>query len=112
MHSHMDPAHEPPGDNDRHAGHDGHAPHEMHGGHEATGGPEKRGASAPYEVMGHGGHHGGGSMADMARDMRNRFLVAAVLSVPIVLWSPIGREVFGFTVAAPFGLRDDMFSLI
>ena len=51
-------------------------------------------------------------MADMARDMRNRFLVAAVLSVVILLWSPIGREVLGFTVPAPFGLRDDVFSLI
>ena len=51
-------------------------------------------------------------MADMARDMRNRFLVAAVVSVVVLLWSPIGREVLGFTVAAPFGLRDDVFSLI
>ena len=48
--------------------------------------------------MGHGGH-AGMSMDDMVRDMRNRFLVAAVLSVPILLWSPIGREVLGFTVA-------------
>src|SRR3954470_4336838 len=63
-------------------------------------------------MMGHGGHHGGGSMADMVRDMRNRFLVALLLSVPILLWSPIGREVLGFTAAAPFGLRDDVFSLI
>jgi Cu2+-exporting ATPase len=62
--------------------------------------------------MGHGGHHVGMSMDDMARDMRNRFLVAAVLSVPILLWSPIGREVLGFDVAAPFGLRDDVFSLL
>ena len=62
--------------------------------------------------MGHGGGHGGGSMEDMTRDMRNRFLVAAVLSVVILLWSPIGREVLGFTVSAPFGLRDDVFSLI
>src|SRR5918995_1339479 len=43
---------------------------------------------------------------------RNRFLVAAVLSVPILLWSPIGREVLGFTAAAPFGLREDVFSLL
>jgi Cu2+-exporting ATPase len=66
-------------------------------------------------MMGHGGHghHGGGmSMDAMVRDMRNRFLVAAVLSVPILLWSPIGREVLGFTLPAPFGLRDDVFSLI
>jgi P-type Cu2+ transporter len=52
------------------------------------------------------------SMDDMVRDMRNRFLVAALLSIPILLWSPIGREVIGFTVPAPFGLRDDVFSLI
>lgn len=64
------------------------------------------------DVMGHGGHHAGISMADMVRDMRNRFLVAAILSVPITLWSPIGREVLGFTVPAPFGLRDDVFALI
>src|SRR6478752_4504374 len=72
---------------------------------------------APQHGMGddrhdHAGHGGGMSMAGMVRDMRNRFLVAAALSVPILLWSPIGREVFGFTVPAPFGLRDDVFSLI
>jgi Cu2+-exporting ATPase len=64
------------------------------------------------DAMGHGGGHAGMSMAGMALDMRNRFLVAAVLSIPILLWSPIGREVVGFTVPAPFGLRDDVFSLI
>ena len=52
------------------------------------------------------------SMAEMVRDMRNRFILAAVLSVPILLWSPIGREVIGFEAAAPFGLRDDVFSLL
>ena len=62
--------------------------------------------------MGHGGQHGGMSMDSMVRDMRNRFVVAAVLSVPVLLWSPVGREVFGFTVPAPFGLRDDVFSLL
>jgi len=64
------------------------------------------------DAMGHGGHHAGMSMDAMVRDMRNRFFVAAVLSVPVLLWSPIGREVFGFTVPAPFGLRDDVFSLL
>ena len=53
----------------------------------------------PQEAMGHGGHHAGMSMDDMVRDMRNRFLVAALLSIPILLWSPIGREVIGFEVA-------------
>ncbi len=56
--------------------------------------------------------HGSMSMAGMARDMRNRFLVAVLFSIPILLWSPIGRDVFGFDVAAPFGLRDDQWSLL
>jgi Cu2+-exporting ATPase len=68
----------------------------------------------PQEPMDHGGHdmHAGHDMARMARDMRNRFLVAVALSVPILLWSPIGREVLGFTAPAPFGVRDDVFSLL
>jgi P-type Cu2+ transporter len=73
---------------------------------------------APATAMGHGGHAGhdghgeGHGMSAMVVDMRNRFLVAAVLSAPILLWSPIGRQVLGFTVRAPFGLRDDVFSLL
>ena len=62
--------------------------------------------------MGHGGGHAGMSMDAMVRDMRNRFLVALVLSIPIMLWSPMGRDMFGFTVPAPFGLRDDVFTLL
>ncbi|MGY1806634.1 heavy metal translocating P-type ATPase [Blastococcus sp. SYSU D00669] len=74
---------------------------------------EPHASRAPeHEAMGHGGHHGSMSMDDMVRDMRNRFLVAAVLSIPILLWSPIGREVLGWEVPAPFGLRDDVFSLL
>jgi Cu2+-exporting ATPase len=52
------------------------------------------------------------SMASMARDMRDRFLVALVLSVPILLWSSIGRNVLHFGVQAPLGLRDDVFQLV
>ncbi|PZQ91469.1 MAG: ATPase P [Leifsonia xyli] len=89
-----------------------------HAGHPATpaAGRHDHGAGttahSAQEMMGHGGHHGGMSMAAMIRDMRNRFLVALVLSIPITLWSPIGREVIGFEVPAPFGLRDDVFMLI
>ncbi len=69
------------------------------------------GAKSAEDVMGHPGH-AGMSMDDMVRDMRNRFLVAAIFSIPILLWSPIGRDVLGFDVAAPFGLRDDVWSLL
>jgi len=66
---------------------------------------------SPHEVMGHGGH-GGMSMAGMVRDMRNRFLVAALFAVPILVWSPIGHDVFGLDVAVPFGLREDVWALL
>ena len=64
-----------------------------------------------HEMMGHGGH-AGMSMDAMIRDMRKRFLVAAILSVPILLWSPIGREVLKFSLYSPFGLRDDIWLLL
>lgn len=66
---------------------------------------------SPHEMMGHGGH-AASSMAEMVTDMRRRFLVAALFSIPILLWSPIGRDVFGFDTPAPFGLRDDVFMLL
>ena len=68
-------------------------------------------SASPHDAMGHGGH-AGMSMAEMVADMRRRFLVAALFSVPILLWSPIGREVLGFRAAAPFGLRDDVVQLV
>ena len=43
----------------------------------------------------------GMSMDDMVRDMRNRFLVALVLTAGITLWSPMGRDMFGFTAPTP-----------
>ncbi|MFD5425329.1 heavy metal translocating P-type ATPase [Streptomyces sp. NPDC127084] len=66
---------------------------------------------SPDEMMGHGGH-AGTSMEAMVADMRNRFLVAALFSVPIVIWSPIGEEVFGLEAPVPFGLRQDVWALL
>ena len=61
--------------------------------------------------MGHGGasrrHVDGRHGAGHAQPIP---FAAALLSIPILLWSPIGREVIGFNVPAPFGLRDDVFS--
>ncbi len=103
-HGHVQPGHEA----GQHASHGSGEATEMaeHTGHDA-GAP----AMSPHDAMGHGGH-GSMSMADMVADMRRRFLVAAVLSVPILLYSPIGRDVIGYDAAAPFGLRDDAFSLL
>ena len=61
----------------------------------------------------HAAHdHAAMDMATMVRDMRNRFLVALMFSIPIVLWSPIGRDVRHFNASAPFGMRDDVWSLL
>ena len=85
--------------------------HEHHdpAGHTAAE-PAAAGHSA-HEMMGHGGH-GNMSMATMVADMRRRFMIAALFSVPVLLWSPIGRDVLAFRVKAPFGMRDDVFQLI
>ena len=73
--------------------------------------PGLPGAAVREEAEGDGGH-AEMSMAAMVADMRNRFVVAALFSIPIVLWSPIGRDIFGFEAAVPFGLREDVFTLI
>ena len=57
------------------------------------------GESVPGEEHGHGGH-GGMSMEAMARDMRNRFLVALAFTLPILLWSSVGTNLLGAAVAA------------
>ena len=90
---------------------EGHAGTAMPMEHEGHAMPAEEGERLPHEVMGHGGH-AGMSMEAMVRDMRNRFVVAAVLSIPILLWSRIGRDVLNFSVAAPFGLSDNWFQLL
>ena len=100
----LEPGHDHHGDGDGHAelvGPEGHT------GHAVPASP----VSSPHDAMGHGGH-GSMAMADMVRDMRNRFLVALVLAVPISLYSPMGRDMLGFHAGAPFGMRDDIFTLI
>ncbi|MFP5364942.1 MAG: heavy metal translocating P-type ATPase [Thermoleophilia bacterium] len=62
---------------------------------------------------GHGeGGHAGMSMVAMARDMRNRFLVALIFTVPTVLWSTVGTELLGSEIATPLGLDRDVWLLV
>jgi len=60
---------------------------------------------------GHGGH-AGMSMDAMARDMRNRFLVAVAFAIPIAVWSPLGERLFGSTPPTPFGMGNDLWQLL
>src|SRR5215207_6660982 len=60
---------------------------------------------------GHGGH-AGMSMEAMERDMRNRFLVALVFTIPIVLWSMVGTKLLGTELATPFGIDHDIWQFL
>jgi Cu2+-exporting ATPase len=88
-----------------------HAGHVMPAEHAAQAGHEAAPAMTSHDMMGHGGH-ADMSMDQMVRDMRNRFVVAVIFSIPILLWSAIGRDVLGFSAAAPFGLRDDVWQFL
>jgi Cu2+-exporting ATPase len=85
-------------------------------GHPAVGEADRMPAGpAPAVHAGHemrAGHdehvrHGASIVADMFR----RFVISAVLTVPIVLFSPIGQSL-GFTADAPFGLSMPWLGLI
>ncbi|HEU4689377.1 MAG TPA: heavy metal translocating P-type ATPase [Vicinamibacterales bacterium] len=70
-------------------------------------------AAAARADEAHGGGHGGHagmSMAKMVREMRDRFLVAVALAIPIAVWSPLGDTLFGSTPPTPFGIGDERWS--
>ncbi len=73
------------------------APGTSHGSHAAQ-------PDAMAHEMGHGA---GMDMQAMARDMRNRFLIALVFSLPIFAYSPMGMDLIRLT--PPFGMRLDVF---
>lgn len=80
--------------------HKGLAGHRIHASHGAK-------APAPHQEMAHEmGHGAGHDMAAMVKDMRNRFWVALLFTIPIFIYSPMGGM---FTPPAPpFGLRLDL----
>jgi P-type Cu2+ transporter len=88
-----------------HEGHAGaHAGESAHAGHAGHGG-------AAQEESAHA-DHAGMSMAAMARDMRNRFLVAVFLAVPIMLWSPMGEAILGRQLPTPFGVSPEVLQFV
>ncbi len=87
-----------------HGGADATAPKE---GADATAPKEGADATAPKEEMAaEMGHGDGMEMADMVRDMRNRFWITLAFTIPIFIYSPMGDL---FTPPAPpFGLELDL----
>ncbi len=66
-------------------------------------------ADTVHREMGHGGSM---NMEGMVRDMRNRFLVAFILAIPIFLYSPLFTEYFKLQLPTPFGLSNNVLSFI
>src|SRR5947209_12626056 len=58
-------------------------------------------------------HHDHGHAApDMAHDMLRRFVGAAIVTVPIVLYSPLGTSLVGRELAPPFGLSPGLLGFV
>jgi len=106
---------------DPHAGHtmpsntaqtgSSHAGHQMpSSASQATSSHAEMGhGSSANEHAGHDEHEGHGEA--MVGDMLRRFFVSLVLTVPLILYSPIGASL-GFTAMPPFGLSMALFGLI
>ena len=90
-----------------------HAAHGTHGAPDKAAGASHAATGAAHaghamgDMMHDMGHAPGMSMEGMVRDMRNRFLVALIFSIPVMLYSPMG-EMFG-TFATPFGMDRKLF---
>ena len=90
-------------DHDAHAAHMemDHAEHDEH-------------AAMEHPVDDHSAHggHAGMTMAQMAIDMRNRFILALALTIPIFLYSPLASEIFKLVLPVPFGLDVKIWSFL
>jgi Cu2+-exporting ATPase len=74
--------------------------------------PEQAAASPgshPTAQLAHEMGHGAGmDMESMVSDVRRRFWATLVLSVGVVLYSPMAEMLFGRRLAAPFGLSNNL----
>jgi len=59
----------------------------------------------------HEGMHAGQG-AHMVRDMLRRFIGSAILTVPIMIYAPLGTSLFGRELAPPFGLSPGLLSFV
>ena len=101
-----------------HSGHDmaGHKPLATEGSATSV----DNGGSHDMARMDHAGtrHDHASMMSDprmaaaMERDMRNRFLVSLLLTIPVILYSDLGDFLFGGTPPTPFGLGVQWLALL
>ena len=88
-----------------------HAAHEIITHEEMDHDAHESDTHAEMDHTAHGGH-AGMTMEDMARDMRNRFFLSFLLTIPIFLYSPLASEIFGLVLPVPFGLDVKVWSFL
>ena len=79
--------------------------------HHPTGHAEQARPNEGMDSMGHEMGHGAGmDMQAMARDMRNRFIVALVFAIPVFVYSSMGME--SLKLEPPFGMERNIFLFV
>jgi len=86
---------EPPPQSAKGAAHVGHEGHEIH---KALGAPSVMSADMAHEMG-----HGGSDLGAMVRDMRNRFWICLIFTIPIFIYAPMGGMWSAPT--PPFGIE-------
>src|SRR5215510_13507339 len=83
---------------------DEHGMHIGHAAHEPAGAPAAATSAVPmtHDMAHEMGHGAGMDMQAMVRDMRNRFWISLVFSVPIFAYSPMGMDFV--RLKPPFGM--------
>jgi P-type Cu2+ transporter len=87
--------------------------HGAHGGMDHTSHGTAAAQAAPMDHSAHMGHDMSdpGMAAAMERDMRNKFFLALLLTIPNVLYSPMGMNIFRVSLPT-FGLSMDLIMLV
>ena len=105
-----------------HQQHHGHHQMDEHIRHEGATSPREH-SSAPVKAHEHpqeggGMHdmheamgHGSGDLKAMARDMRNRFIVALIFAIPVFMFSEMGTMT-GVSLTPPFGIDRGVFLFV
>ena len=99
---------------DQHAGHKMPAPPvakaDEHAGHDMA---TMKAETGEMEGMAHEMGHGGGmDMGGMVSDMRNRFVVAFIIAIPVFLYSPLFTSYFKIQLPLPFGMSNEVLSFL
>ena len=98
-----------------------HAPHAAPGHEQAHDMGHEQAHDMGHDMAEMGGAHGAHGMHDMSdpamarameADMRMRFFVALVLTIPIVLYSPLGETLLRLHMPTPFGVSANWVLLV